>query len=83
MQTSYDEPVGPNIADSVAWEDLQSHVPQIEQTHLKELLKDEGRTDMLCAESDGVYADFSRQRVTPETLKVRFQRAAAAGATRL
>ena len=26
---------------------------------------------MLCAESDGVYADFSRQRVTPETLKVR------------
>jgi hypothetical protein len=71
MQTSYDEPSGPNIADSVAWQDLSSHVPEIEQTHLKHLLKDEKRTDMLTVESEGVYADFSRQRVTSDTLKVR------------
>lgn len=70
LQTSYENPLGPNIADSVAWERLSSHVPEIEQTHLRELLKDETRTDMLTAESDGVYADFSRQRVTGDTLKV-------------
>ena len=70
VQTSYDEPAGPNIADSVAWQDLSSHVPEIEQTHLKTLLKDQKRTDMLSAESEGVYADFSRQRVTSETLRV-------------
>ena len=45
-------------------------MPDIEQTHLKHLLKDEKRTDMLTCESDGIYADFSRQRVTAETLKV-------------
>jgi hypothetical protein len=71
MQTSYDEPAGPNIADSVAWQDLSSHVPEIEQTHLKSLLKDEKRTDMLTVSNEGVYADFSRQRVTNETLRVR------------
>jgi glucose-6-phosphate isomerase len=69
VQTSYDDPLGPNIADSVAWENLSSHVPEIEQTHLRELLKDEARTHMLTAESDGVYADFSRQRVTGDSLK--------------
>lgn len=72
VQTSYDEPPhGTNISDSPEWQDLVAHIPEIKQHHLKELLLDEKRIDALCMESDGVYADFSRQRVTVETKEVR------------
>jgi hypothetical protein len=72
MQTSYDEGAdAPSIADSEAWQALVDHVDHIKRTHLKNLLIDEGRTDVLTMESDGIYADFSRQRVTKETLDVR------------
>ena len=39
--------------------------------HLKELLKDEARTDALSMEHKGAYVDFSRQAVTSETVDVR------------
>lgn len=72
MQTSYDEPTsGEGISDSPEWQDLVSHVSEIKETHLKDLILDEKRIDALCMESDGVYADFSRQRVTIETKEVR------------
>jgi glucose-6-phosphate isomerase len=58
------------ISETPEWLDLVSHVQDIEATHLKNLLQDGDRTDMLSMESDGVYADFSRQRVTKETVEV-------------
>ena len=45
----------------VTWQD-------IDRTHLRELLKDEHRTESLTAEHNGVYLDLSRQRVTEETM---------------
>lgn len=71
MQTSYDETaVSAIISDTSEWLDLVAHVQDIEKVHLKDLLQDADRTEELSMESDGVYADFSRQRVTPETVKV-------------
>lgn len=71
MQSTYDDAqVGSIISDTPEWLDLVAHVQDIEKVHLKDLLQDADRTDELSMESDGVYADFSRQRVTSDTVKV-------------
>ncbi len=44
--------------------------------HLRDLLRDAERSDMLYEEHNKIIADFSRQRVTKKTLEVR-----CAGAT--
>lgn len=80
VQTSYDEATpGPGISETPEWQDLVSHVTDIKKAHLKDLLFDESRIDALCMESDGVYADFSRQRVSVETKEVRTPTVSASG----
>ena len=39
--------------------------------HLRELMADEKRCMTLIKESEGIYFDFSRQRVNPKTIEVR------------
>jgi hypothetical protein len=39
--------------------------------HLKDLLRDQQRCEALIKEEGGLYIDFSRQRMTQETVKVR------------
>ena len=56
------------ISESPAWKDLQSHVSEIEKTHLRELMHDEARCEAMFKESDGVVVDYSRQRATKETI---------------
>eukprot|EP00166_Cyanidium_caldarium_P002442 ctg_2391.g444 len=42
----------------------------IQRVHLRELMRDERRVQALRTEYDGVYLDFSRQRVTEETMRL-------------
>ncbi|ESS30496.1 glucose-6-phosphate isomerase GPI [Toxoplasma gondii VEG] len=43
---------------------------KLEKLHLRDLLKDEARNDLLIRSTDqGVYLDFSRQKITLETLQ--------------
>lgn len=56
------------ISESPAWKDLQSHVSEIEKSHLRELMHDEARCEAMFKESDGVVVDYSRQRATKETI---------------
>lgn len=56
------------ISESPAWKDLQSHVSEIEKTHLRELMHDEARCEAMFKESDGMVVDYSRQRATKETI---------------
>ena len=58
------------IADTPEWKALAAHAEEVAGLHLRELLQSEERSIMLSMESDGVYADFSRQRVTGETISV-------------
>lgn len=83
VQTSYDESAatGMGISETAEWQDLVSHVADIKELHLRDLLLDESRIDALSMESDGVYADFSRQRATVETKEVRPALDPAAGAS--
>jgi glucose-6-phosphate isomerase len=52
-----------------AWAELQAHFEQIRGTHLRELFAgDPERGERLRAEGAGLYLDFSKNRVSDETL---------------
>lgn len=57
-----------SIAQTPEWVDLKAHVADVEQTHLKDLMMDENRCDELTAEHNGVFLDFSRERLIDGTL---------------
>jgi len=60
------------VSRTKEWRKLEKHAENIEQTHLRDLLQDEERSEKLFAEHDGVYLDYSRQRVTLETMDLLF-----------
>lgn len=62
------------IWNTPQWAALREHVSTIDKTHLRQLLNE--RT--LTAEYDGIFVDYSRQRVTPETMKKLYELADAA-----
>lgn len=57
------------VSECSEWKRLQKHAEYIRTTHLKDLLQDQARSDSMWATHDGVYLDYSRQRVTTETMK--------------
>lgn len=50
---------------------LEHRDATISSLHLKDLLKDERRSQELSFEHGGIFVDFSRQNATLETVKVR------------
>jgi glucose-6-phosphate isomerase len=59
------------LTRSDAWEALRRHHEQVAGTHLRELFReDEDRGDRLTAEAAGLYLDYSKNRVTDETLRL-------------
>ena len=57
-----------------AWKALQQHHREIGGRHLRELFaEDPGRGERLAAEAAGLYLDFSKNRVTDETLALLIQ----------
>lgn len=62
------------ISDSAAWKRLQEHAETVKaQTHLRALLADEKRNEVMRTEQRGIYLDFSRQNATPQTLDLLFE----------
>ena len=63
-----------------AWKALHAHYEKIRGLHLKELFAaDPKRGERLTAEAAGIYLDYSKHRVTDETLALLFQLAEASG----
>jgi glucose-6-phosphate isomerase len=56
------------VSSTKEWKTLAKHVEYMDQTHLRDLLKDEERCEKMFAVHDGVYLDYSRQRITLETM---------------
>ena len=55
--------------ESPAWAALSAHATStIAPLHLRDLLKDEARCAALVAEAEGITVDYTRQRVTQETM---------------
>jgi glucose-6-phosphate isomerase len=62
----------PTTTDS--WEKLQSHFEAIKSKHLKDLFSaDAKRADELTVKWDDFYVDFSKNRITKETLELLFE----------
>jgi glucose-6-phosphate isomerase len=54
-----------------AWRALAAHAQEIRATHLRELFAiDGGRGERLAAEAEGLYLDYSKNRVTDEALRL-------------
>jgi glucose-6-phosphate isomerase len=63
-----------------AWKALQTHYETIKDTHLRELFaQDATRGERLTAESAGIFLDYSKNRITDETLKLLLQLAEESG----
>ena len=68
------------LAERSAWKALTAHHAQVKNTTLKELFaKDPARGTKLTAEFGGIFLDYSKNRVSDETLKLLFQLAEESG----
>ena len=63
-----------------AWKALEAHHQQIRQLHLRTLFANEpDRGERLTAETAGIYLDYSKNRITSETVKLLVQLAEESG----
>jgi glucose-6-phosphate isomerase len=63
-----------------AWKALEQHYAEIGARHLRELFaEDPGRGERLTAEGAGLYLDYSKNRITDETLRLLVQLAEESG----
>jgi glucose-6-phosphate isomerase len=66
-----------------AWKALQSHYKSIRDTHLRTLFaEDPGRGERLTVEGAGLFLDYSKNRITDETIKLLLQLAEESGLKR-
>ena len=63
-----------------AWALLKKHHQKVRRTSLKQLFaKDPGRGERLAIEAVGLYFDYSKNRITDETLQLLLQLAQESG----
>ncbi|HEX3715937.1 MAG TPA: glucose-6-phosphate isomerase [Trebonia sp.] len=68
------------LRERKAWQALERHYAEISGTHLRDLFAaDPGRGERLTAEAAGVYLDYSKNRVTDETLALLIELAEESG----
>jgi glucose-6-phosphate isomerase len=61
----------PPLAERAAWQALKRHYDEIAGQNLRELFAaDPGRGERLTAEAAGLYLDYSKNRVTDETMRL-------------
>jgi glucose-6-phosphate isomerase len=57
-----------------AWASLEKHYQKLKDVHLRQLFaEDRNRGDRLAVEAAGLYLDYSKNRITDETLKLLLQ----------
>jgi glucose-6-phosphate isomerase len=70
----------PQLRDRPAWTALSQHYEQIRGLHLRDLFaQDQTRGERLVAEGAGLYLDYSKNRVTDETLGLLIELAEQSG----
>jgi glucose-6-phosphate isomerase len=70
----------PPLRDRKAWQALERHYAEIGERHLRDLFAaDPDRGERLTAEAEGIYLDYSKNRVTDETMALLVDLAAESG----
>ncbi len=68
------------LGDRAAWKALKAHAEAIQDTQMKQLFADDPtRGERYTAEAEGIFLDYSKNRVTDETLKLLVQLAEESG----
>ena len=63
-----------------AWKALEAHYKKVRRLHLRKLFADDPkRGERLTVEAAGIYLDYSKNRITDETLKLLIQLAEESG----
>jgi len=71
---------GTPLPDRKAWQELKRHYDEIAGLHLRDLFgQDPGRGERLRADAAGLYLDYSKNRVTDETMRLLIELAAECG----
>ncbi len=71
---------GTSLPERQAWQALKRHHAEIAGRHLRELFAaDPGRGERLTAEAAGIYLDYSKNRVTDETMRLLVELASESG----
>ena len=62
------------ITERAAWKALAEHYQQVSKLHLRKLFADDpGRGERMTVEAMGIYLDYSKNRITDQTLKLLVQ----------
>ena len=68
------------LTDRPAWKALEKHFKEVQSLHLRQLFKDDpNRAARFTAEAVGVYLDYSKNRITADTLPLLVQLAKESG----
>src|SRR6516164_7307272 len=68
------------LRERKAWQALERHYAEISGRHLRDLFaEDPGRGERLTAEAASIYLDYSKNRVTDETMRLLIELAAESG----
>jgi glucose-6-phosphate isomerase len=64
-------PTGPSLTERPGWRALEAHYQEIKDIHLRALFaQDPGRGERLTCEAVGLYLDYSKNRITDETMRL-------------
>jgi glucose-6-phosphate isomerase len=67
-------------AERHAWKALEAHYKKVRKLHLRKLFSDDAtRGERMTAEGAGIYLDYSKNRITDDTLKLLLQLAEQSG----
>src|SRR4029434_3392382 len=68
------------LTEREAWKSLAAHYQKVRELHLRKLFADDPtRGERMTAEAMGIYLDYSKNRITDETLKLLLQLANESG----
>src|SRR5918911_1085835 len=68
------------LRQRTAWRALEEHYEEVRGLHLRDLFaSDAGRGERLALEAEGLYLDYSKNRITDETLRLLVSLAAERG----
>ena len=68
------------LGDRAAWKALKAHAQEIHDTQMKQLFADDPtRGERYTAEAEGIFLDYSKNRITDETLKLLLELAEESG----
>jgi glucose-6-phosphate isomerase len=69
-----------SITETQEWKALSAHFDDVRDLHLRDLFADDaGRGERLTVEADGLYLDYSKNRITDETMRLLVALARRAG----